>query len=118
MTANTARLAISQFAISSNKFPVQPLSSETRQIIDNQLSHTRQSNRMLSLFALVLCLALATVLCMLITTSPVNAMQVIQSVPAPKTSGLVALGAMTSVTAAFVVGYVLVRLQFEPARKR
>ena len=55
------------------RLPVHSLSAQTRHIVDSQSSQLRQSQRMLSLFVLVLCLAVATVLCLLIVNTPAHA---------------------------------------------
>ncbi|MGI9462503.1 MAG: hypothetical protein ACR2OM_01090, partial [Aestuariivirgaceae bacterium] len=71
MHAKTSATGLPYFAAESCRLPVHNLSSQTRHILDSQNVQLQRSQKMLYLFALVLSLALATVLCLLITTSPV-----------------------------------------------
>lgn len=102
----------------SCRLPVHSLSSQTRHIVDSQSTQVRQSQRMLSLFVLVLCLAVATVLCLLIVNSPANAAPYSMAEQIKPSDGLIALGALTSLAASFAIGFALVINQLRPVRKR
>lgn len=118
MFAKAPALGITGFASDPCRLPVHNLCSQTRHIIDNQSSELKRSQRMLSIFALVLSLALAIVMCLLIASSPVSAMQIAPKAHIDAADGLVALGALLSLAASAGVGIALVKLQFRPARKR
>lgn len=63
-------------------------------------------------------LALATLLCLMVAASPVYAMQLAHQPHVDKTDDIVALAALLSIGASAGFGFVLVKLQFSPARKR
>lgn len=98
--------------------PVHNLSSQTRHIVGRQNVELKRAHRMLSAFAVVLSLALATVLCLLVTTSSVNAMQIVYETQTKTADGFVALAALLSLGASAGVGIALVKLQFSAVRKR
>ena len=112
--------ALGNTGLTSNPccLPVHNLSSQTRHIIDNQSAELKRSHRMLSVFVLVLSLAVATVLCFLVASSPVNAMQITYKTQPSTTDGLVALAALLSLGASAGVGIALVKMQFSPARRK
>ena len=106
------------FAFDPCRVPVHDLSSQTRHFMDRQSAELQRSNRMLSAFVLILGLAVATVMCLLVTSSPVNAMQIVTKSQASTADGLVAIAALISLAASAGVGFALIRLQFSPVRKR
>lgn len=118
MDAKAPALEIAELANNPCCLPVHNLSAQTRHIIDHQSAELKRAHRMLSVFALVLSLALATVLCLLVATSPVKAMQIVYEPQAKTADSLVALAALLSLGASASVGIALVKLQFSPARKR
>lgn len=118
MFAKAPTLGITELMSSSCRLPVHSLSSQTRHIIDSQSAELKRAHRMLSVFAVVLSLALATVLCLLVASSPVNAMQASQAVRFNPADTLVVLGALLSLAASAGVGIALIKLQCRPARKR
>jgi len=118
MVAKTPALEIADVSNNPCCLPVHNLSSQTRHITGNQNAELKRSRRMLSVFALVLGLALATVLCLLIAASPVNAMQLAHQPHVDTADDIVALAALLSLSASASVGIVLVKSQLSPARKR
>ena len=118
MIARTSASGLPGFAAETCRLPVHSLSSQTRHILDQQQIAVRQSQQMLSLFVLVLCLALATVVCLLVTTTPVGAMELTLKPPSATANGLVALGAIVSLCASAAIGVALVKNQLIPAKKR
>ncbi len=100
------------------RLPVHSLSAQTRHIVDSQSSQVQQSQRMLSLFVLVLCLAVATVLCLLIINTPAHAAAYQLAPQLHPADGLIALGALTSLVASFTIGLALIISQFRPKTGR
>lgn len=118
MVTKIPALEIAELANNPCCLPVHNLSSQTRHIVDRQSAELKRAHCMLSVFALVLSLALATVLCLLVITSPVNAMQIVYEAQTKTADGFVALAALLSLAASAGVGIALVKLQFSPVRKR
>ena len=114
--ADNTTIAFRQFALPANEAPMSSLGAQGQAFLEQNASVTRSSNRMLSMCALVLSLALATVLFMLFTTTPASAMTSLPPYQAAvaKADGLVALAALASLCAASGLGFVLIRQQLRP----
>lgn len=118
MIAKTLACGLPGFAAETCRLPVHSLSSQTRHILEDQDLDLLRSQKMLSLFVLALSMALATVVCLLVTSTPVDAMELTLKPPSATTSGLVALGAFLSLSASAGIGIALVRNQLSAAKKR
>ena len=118
MTAQNAAQDICVTVQEDCRLPVLGLSEQTRHIVDNHHATSQRSNRMLSLFVVILSLALATVLGLLVVTSPVNAMSIPPQPDLDVAEGFIALTAIGSLAASVWVGIVLVRTQLAPAKNR
>ena len=117
---HTNALDVAEVGVFTNncRLPVHSLSTQTRHIVDSQSTQVRQSQRMLSLFVLVLCLAVATVLCLLIVNSPANAAPHPMAAQINASDGLIALAALVSLVASFAIGFGLIVNQLRPAFRR
>jgi hypothetical protein len=109
--------AFQQFALPAGKTSLSSLAQQGQTMLDQHSTVSKGANRMLSLFAVILSLALAAVLFMLFAATPVNAMNSLPpfEIAAAKADGLVALAAMGSLGTAFGLGFALIRLHLRPA---
>ncbi len=118
MLAKTSAPGLPGFAADTCRLPVHNLSSQTRRILDNQSREVQRSRKMLSLFALVLSLALATVLGLLITSNPASASPIALQPHTDPAGGLVALGALLSLAVSAGISIVLINTQLSTVQKR